>query len=157
MTTLNREQLVNILYNSVCLSVYTKIYVCLTLSFSLFLSLSLSVCVTVLAWQVVKPRSRFTSLSLLGKECSIGRSSSSASFRRRRYRCSHDCVCFHVGSQLAWQFSVWQNQETRELISARKTSHKRNNKDPNRLRYLSPGQCRVHKLHQKFILCYTIW
>ncbi len=38
---------------------------------------------------------------LLVKECSIGRSSSSASFRRRRYRCSHDCVCFHVGSQLA--------------------------------------------------------
>jgi len=82
-----------------CLSVYTKIYVCLTLSFSLFLSLSLSVCVTVLAGQIVKPRSCFTSLSLLGKECSISRSSSSASFRCRRYRRSHDCVCFHVGSQ----------------------------------------------------------
>ena len=75
---------------------------CLSDTVFFFLLVSIFICLCyILAGQVVKPRSRFTSLSLLVKECSIGRSSSSASFRRRRYRCSHDCVCFHVGSQLA--------------------------------------------------------
>ena len=99
------------LHEDLCLSdtlfffILVSVFICLCYGFSM--TGCKTVCVTVLAWQVVKPRSRFTSLSLLGKECSIGRSSSSASFRRRRYRCSHDCVCFHVGSQLAWQSSVW--------------------------------------------------
>ena len=38
-----------------------------------------------------------------------------------------------------WFWMCNTNQQTRELISARKTSHKHNNKDLSRLRKLSPG------------------
>ena len=44
--------------------------------------------------------------------------------------------------------------QTRELISARKTSHKHNNKDPSRLLtwHVSKYNVGLHKLHQRYIL-----
>ena len=47
-----------------------------------------------------------------------------------------------------------QNRYTREFISARKTSHKHNEKDLGRLRQLSAGMCvnyKVDKLQQRHI------
>ena len=47
-----------------------------------------------------------------------------------------------------------QNQHTRELISAWKTSHKHNSKDLSCLRTLTwhVSKCKVHKLHQRCVL-----
>ena len=45
------------------------------------------------------------------------------------------CAVTAANLRLDW----WINTEIRELISARNTSHKYNNKDLSRLRYLSPG------------------
>ena len=54
-----------------------------------------------------------------------------------------------------YQQNKTNNQQTRELISSRKTSHKHNNKDPSHLavtltRHASNLKYKVHKLHLRY-------